>query len=298
MRGKGCEQINQRSKEFGVRKRTIKDHSDGGDGDAGQLSTALTRGLDVLRAFRPGDKPLGNQDIIARTGLPKATISRITYTLSALGYLLYDKDLGRYSLGPAVIALGYSALASSAVVHLSKPLMQELADQTGAAVALGTRDGLEMIYLSNCRSQSPVSLMLDPGSHLPIWKTSMGLAYAVGLPEDEREALVEALQSAEPDCAADIAAAFDRATEEYARLGYVTAFGGWHSYIRAIGVPFRPIDGSSPVAITCGGIAEIITDERTHSEIGPSLVALVSTLKAQLEGDSFERTMPSTPASA
>lgn len=266
-----------------MRKRVAKDQSDVG-GDAGPLSASLVRGLDVLRAFRPGDRPLGNQDIIARTGLPKATVSRITHTLCALGYLLYDEDFGRYSPGPAMVALGYSALASTAVIHVAKPLMQELADSTGAAVALGTRDGLEMIYLSNCRSRSPVSLMLDPGSHLPIWKTAMGLAYAVGLHDDERAALVARLQAAEADFAADIAAAFKRAMEEHARCGYVTSFGDWHSYVRAVGVPFRPVDGTSPVAITCGGTIEIITDERAHSEIGPRLVALAGTLKAQLEG--------------
>jgi DNA-binding IclR family transcriptional regulator len=192
------------------------------------------------------------------------------------------------------VALGYSALASTAVIHVAKPLMQELADSTGAAVALGTRDGLEMIYLSNCRSQSPVSLMLDPGSHLPIWKTAMGLAYAVGLHDDERTVLVAKLQATEADLAADIAAAFKRAMEEHARCGYVTSFGDWHSYVRAVGVPFRPVDGTSPVAITCGGTIEIITDERAHSEIGPRLVALAGTLKAQLEGSTIEPFLTAT----
>ncbi|UDL92559.1 helix-turn-helix domain-containing protein [Mesorhizobium sp. PAMC28654] len=124
-----------------MRKRATRDETEL-DGEGTQLSSSLVRGLGILRAFRPGDVSLGNQDIIARTGLPKATVSRITYTLSALGYLLYDKDLGRYSLGPATVALGYSALSSSAVVHLARPLMQPLADLTGAAVAIGTRDGL------------------------------------------------------------------------------------------------------------------------------------------------------------
>lgn len=271
-----------------MRKRVIKDHVDGGDGDTALLSTALVRGLDVLRAFRPGDASLGNQDLIARTGLPKATVSRITYTLSALGYLHYDDALGRYRLGSATVALGYQALSSSAVVHVARPLMQALADKTGAAVALGTRDGLEMIYLSNCRSQSPVSLMLDPGSHLPIWKTAMGLAYVVCLDEPERAELVRSLQGAEPASAAAISAAVVEAVAQYARLGYVTSFGEWHPYIRALGVPFCPTDGSAPVVITCGGIADIITTELAHTEIGPSLVGLVGKLKAQLEATSPE----------
>src|SRR6266571_2034005 len=40
---------------------------------------ALARGLDVLRAFTPNEGLLGNQEIVTRTGLPKATVSRLTY---------------------------------------------------------------------------------------------------------------------------------------------------------------------------------------------------------------------------
>jgi DNA-binding IclR family transcriptional regulator len=275
-----------RQKDRIVRKRATRDETEL-DGEGTQLSSSLVRGLGILRAFRPGDASLGNQDIIARTGLPKATVSRITYTLSALGYLLYDKDLGRYSLGPATVALGYSALSSSAVVHLARPLMQPLADLTGAAVAIGTRDGLNMVYLANCRSESLVTLRLNPGSYLPIWKTSMGLAYAAGLLEEERANLVRTLQEAEPDKAAMVAAAIEEAIAQYAGLGYVTSFGAWHSYIHAVGVPFRPRDGSPLVAITCGGIGEIITEERAHAEIGPALVAMVKALGDQLEGNSI-----------
>jgi hypothetical protein len=48
---------------------------------------ALSRGLDVLRAFQPNDGLLGNQEIASRTNLPKPTVSRLTYTLTKLGYL-------------------------------------------------------------------------------------------------------------------------------------------------------------------------------------------------------------------
>src|SRR5690606_20818969 len=51
--------------------------------------TALARGLDVLSVFRPDDRLLGNQEIAARTGLPKPTVSRLTYTLTKLGYLTH-----------------------------------------------------------------------------------------------------------------------------------------------------------------------------------------------------------------
>ena len=65
---------------------------------------ALSRGLDVLRAFQPNDGLLGNQEIAARTKLPKPTISRLTYTLTKLGYLTPVPRFEKYQLAPAALA--------------------------------------------------------------------------------------------------------------------------------------------------------------------------------------------------
>ncbi|NIQ10280.1 MAG: helix-turn-helix domain-containing protein, partial [Gammaproteobacteria bacterium] len=62
-----------------------------------QVITALARGLSVLRCFRQGDRFLGNQEIAERTGLPKATVSRLTNTLTVLGYLNHSKRFNQYS---------------------------------------------------------------------------------------------------------------------------------------------------------------------------------------------------------
>src|SRR6201985_3569219 len=92
---------------------------------------ALSRGLDVLRAFQPNDGLLGNQEIAARTNLPKPTVSRLTYTLTKLGYLAPLPRLKKYKLAPAVMALGYTALSNLGVGRLSEPFRQELMRQTG-----------------------------------------------------------------------------------------------------------------------------------------------------------------------
>ena len=55
--------------------------------DDRKFVVALARGLEVLRAFTPSEGLLGNQEIAARTGLPKATVSRLTYTLTMLADL-------------------------------------------------------------------------------------------------------------------------------------------------------------------------------------------------------------------
>src|SRR6201986_216723 len=81
---------------------------------------ALSRGLDVLRAFQPNAGLLGNQEIASRTNLPKPTVSRLTYTLTKLGYLAPVPRFEKYQLAPSAMSLGDSALAKLGVRHLSE----------------------------------------------------------------------------------------------------------------------------------------------------------------------------------
>ncbi|HEX7055108.1 MAG TPA: helix-turn-helix domain-containing protein, partial [Burkholderiales bacterium] len=93
-----------------------------------QFATTLARGLEVLRCFTPLEPLLGNKEISVRTGLPKPTVSRLTYTLTKLGYLRHNMRLGKYQLGSAVLSIGYPLLASMNVRQAARPLMKELAD--------------------------------------------------------------------------------------------------------------------------------------------------------------------------
>src|SRR5690348_5617079 len=147
---------------------------------------ALSRGLDVLRAFRPNDGLLGNQEIAARTNLPKPTVSRLTYTLTKLGYLTPVPRFEKYQLAPAAMALGYAALANLGVRQLSEPFREDVMRQTGGAVAVGGRDRHSMIYFGQSRNGLALGAPLDVCSPVPSATTRMGCACIRSLPAEER----------------------------------------------------------------------------------------------------------------
>jgi len=160
--------------------------------------TALARGLELLRAFRPGDTLLGNQEFVRRTGFPKATVSRLAGTLVSLGYLRYDEALGKYGLDTGVLALGFAYLASSDVVQLARPHMSAFAQRHGVSISLGKRDRLDMVYLETIRHDSPAmggSSGLGVGSRLSLLSSSMGRAYLASLPAARRERLYDTLRA-------------------------------------------------------------------------------------------------------
>ncbi|MDE1954879.1 MAG: IclR family transcriptional regulator, partial [Betaproteobacteria bacterium] len=205
-------------------------------GDERQFVTALARGLEVLACFRSRDRALGNQDIARRCALPKSTVSRLTYTLTRLGYLSQDEDSGRYRLGSATLALGSSVLARMDMRQLARPWMQQLADATGTMVSLGLRDRLSMIYVENCRSPSALTLSLDVGSRIPLGSSAMGRAWLAAAPEAERASLLEELAAQEGEHWPQLRAGIERSLREQRELGCACSFGDWQPDVNAIAV--------------------------------------------------------------
>lgn len=244
---------------------------------------ALSRGLDVLRAFQPNDGLLGNQEIAARTKLPKPTISRLTYTLTKLGYLTPVPKFEKYQLAPSAMALGYAALANLGVRHLSEPYREELMRETGGAVAVGGRDRHSMIYFGQSRN-GLLGVQLDVGSRVPIATTAMGRAYLWALPDDERAALLRELRDHYGNRWPRMRDGIERAGEMVARQGFTISAGEWQDDVHAVGVALKLNDGTGPYAFNCGAPAFRFTEDRLINDIGPRLVTMVRNIEAALGG--------------
>lgn len=243
---------------------------------------ALARGLDVLRAFHPNDGLLGNQEIAARTKLPKPTVSRLTYTLTKLGYLTQIPRFEKYQLAPAAMAIGYAALANLGIRYLSERYRDDLMRKTGGAVAVGARDRLSMIYFGQSRNTETVGVQLDVGSRIPMATTAMGRAYFWALPEDERAQLLREFREHYAGRWTKIRDGLLRAEDTLAEHGYALSAGEWQGDVHAVGVAMKMNDGTGPYAFNCGAPAFRFTEERLRTDIGPSLVAMVRDIESAL----------------
>lgn len=247
-----------------------------------QFVVALARGLDVLRCFQVGDSMLGNQEIAARTGLPKPTVSRLTHTLTNLGYLIYLERYSKYQLGSAVLSLGYTALAGMDIREVARPLMQELADYSDMAVSLGNRDQASMIYIESCRGKGALTIRLNVGSRIPLASSAMGRAYLAALPEPQRESILAKIRTQLPEDWPRIQAGLEQAMQDYARRGFTLSVGEWQSDVNAAGTTlFNPATGMV-MGLNCGGAAFLLTRERLEEDLGPRLVHLARRIEAAL----------------
>ncbi|WP_019143078.1 IclR family transcriptional regulator [Noviherbaspirillum massiliense] len=239
-----------------------------------QFVTALARGLELLRCFRPKERYLGITELARRSGIPKPSVSRLAGTLAKLGYLDFSPELGKYRLGAAVLSLGYSMLSNLDVREVAKPLMQELAEHSQASVSIGMRDRLSMVYVESVRSSSPIILQRGIGTRLPIETTAMGRAYLAGLPEEERNFLVDQIRLRAGDQWPQVKAGIEQGLRDYAERGFCISMSDWDKGTSGVGVPFSAPEGGM-MAFNCGGPAFMLTRELLENDIGPRLVSLV-----------------------
>jgi DNA-binding IclR family transcriptional regulator len=245
---------------------------------------ALSRGLEVLRAFQPNDGLLGNQEIALRTNLPKPTVSRLTYTLTKLGYLTPVPRFEKYQLAPSAMALGYAALANLGLRHLSEPFREDVMRATGGAVAVGGRDRHSMIYFGQSRNGLTLGVQLDVGSRIPIATTAMGRAYIWALPLDDRAVLLRELREHYGGRWPKLRDGIERSGELVAKHGFAISAGEWQADVAAVGVALKLNDGSGPYAFNCGAPAFRFTEDRLRNDIGPRLVTMVRNIEAVLCG--------------
>ena len=240
-----------------------------------QFVNALARGLELLRCFGPGEVYLTNAELAKRSALPKPTVSRLTHTLTTLGYLNYSESLGKYQLGAGVLALGYRMLSTMDLRKLARPLMEELAEYAQASVSLGARDRLSMVYVESCRSSANVTLRLDVGARIPMATTAMGKALLCVLPQAERNYLLDRVRQRDEANWPQIKAGVEQGFKDYQDRGFCMSAGEWQGDVHAVGVPVRGLDGEQVMAFNCGGPAFLLSHARLEEDLGPKLVQLV-----------------------
>ncbi|KQV87221.1 IclR family transcriptional regulator [Massilia sp. Root351] len=240
-----------------------------------QFVHALARGLELLRCFGPGEVYLTNAELAKRSSLPKPTVSRLTHTLTTLGYLNYSESLGKYQLGAGVLALGYRMLSAMDLRKLARPLMEQLAEYAQASVSLGARDRLSMVYVESCRSSANVTLRLDVGARIPMATTAMGKALLCVLPEAERNYLLDRVRQRDQANWPQVKAGVEQGFKDYQDRGFCMSAGEWQGDVHAVGVPVLGLDGEQVMAFNCGGPAFLLSHARLEQDLGPKLVQLV-----------------------
>ena len=276
----GNRRADRTAKEADVLQLSDVAKKEGGE-SRGQFGERLARGFEILKCFESSEEYLTNQEIARRSDLPKPTVSRLTYTLMTLGYLVYRERDGTYALGAALLALARPLLSRSGILGLARPMVQQLANDTGFTVAIGRRIGLSIVYIDVVRGVNLVTLDIGIGTSVPLLRSAMGRAHLAVMADGEREALLDELAEQEEEDPAKVRQTVELAIHSYRTFGYCTTLGELHPDVNAVAVPLLVPGSLEALPTVCGGPAYALTPALIRDEIGPRLNAIAQEVSVE-----------------
>ena len=203
---------------------------------------AIARGLDVIRAFGPGQPVMSLAAVAAASDLPRPTARRILLTLEELGYVRQVE--GGYELTPRVLDLGMSYVLSRGLWEVARPHMEALVARTRESSSIAQLDGSDIVYVARVAVPKIVTLAVTVGTRFPALQTSLGKVLLAALPAADVERVL-----AEPSRSGIVPRWQPDPSERGAALREVRA-RGWALTdeqlapgIRSVAVPLRDGDG-------------------------------------------------------
>jgi len=92
--------------------------------------------MSVLKSFTPSELELSATDISRKVGIPRTTAHRVLANLTEGRMLERELKTGKYTIGPAIYALGSLYLSTTDVLKAADPVTKILNELTGETVAM------------------------------------------------------------------------------------------------------------------------------------------------------------------
>ena len=207
-------------------------------------------------------QPLRLTDIVAASGINKATTLRLLETLIGEGFVQRDPASKRYLLGDAALVLGIAMQGRDHIRDRARPALVRLAALSGDTLLLSTRHGLESVCIDREFGTFPIRAnYLELGSRRPLGAGAGSLALLAWLPDDEIRAVLDLLapvfkerypRITRPALEAEIGLARQR--------GYAMILDVVVEQMGGIAVPIRSGDGKPVAAISLAALSQRITD--------------------------------------
>lgn len=134
---------------------------------------SFARGLEVIRSFSK-ERPVQTlAEIATYTGLARAGVRRLLFTLMSLGYV--ENEDRFFRLTPKVLELGFSYLTTVPFWEMAEPIVNKLVNEVKQGSSIASLDGGDIVYLLRVQqTQKIMTLNLSIGSRLAAPFTALG----------------------------------------------------------------------------------------------------------------------------
>ncbi|TAM85973.1 MAG: IclR family transcriptional regulator [Jatrophihabitans sp.] len=203
-------------------------------------------------------------DLVAGTGLPRATAHRLAVALETHRILSRDAA-GRFQLGTMLADLAVAL--PDPLISAAGPILTWLRDESGESAQLYRRDGAERVCVASVERTHGLRTTVPVGARLPL--TAGSGAQALAAFADDRAALVAAASFSE------------RTLGEVRRRGWAQSVGEREAGVASVSAPVAGSGRPVVAAVSISGPIERLG--RTPGQrFGPLLVTGARRLAAAL----------------
>jgi len=248
----------------------------------------------ILFALAEHGSSLNLGEIAKRSKMGASKVRRYLISLERIGLVRQDAATGQYDIGARAIDLGMGLLVRRDVIQLAGPEIERLRDEYNETFLLAVWGSSGPIAVRCDASNRPMTVIIKPGTQLPIIHTATGLAMAAYMADDLTSTrIARELREGDPKSASSIRT-IDDVRAELMRVrerGYAfsegaktPSFDGSSSPgIDALSVPLVGQGGRADGAITVIGAPFTVNDKRGNKLL-PAMKQVASQLSRQLGG--------------
>ena len=153
---------------------------------------AVTRAFAILETLSVSETGLQVREIAKIHHIPYSTAFYLLETLAEGGYLRRSEDEKRYQLGHKLFRLAQrgAELPAPDLRRVAGPLLEELVHATGINGHIAILEGDEVIYIDKKEPPGIVRINTYIGRRNAAYRTSVGKALMMHLPEEEVRQLI------------------------------------------------------------------------------------------------------------
>ena len=229
--------------------------------DVSVIKTAK-RVFEVLELFREERRPLSVREIAESLDYPFSSTSVLMRSISSLGYVSYNRKLRAFFPTVRVATLGNWVYESVANGDALAPMLEELAQRTGAAAFLAVQNDIFSQFIEVKASNQ--QMYLPPGTRQLLCLSATGWALLAALPDESVRKIVHRtnLQYAQGGNPISYERLLVR-IKKIRKQGYSLSRGLVNSAagIIAMALPADPKDRNVRLAVAVGGRLEDIKSQ-------------------------------------
>ncbi|MDR0260675.1 MAG: IclR family transcriptional regulator [Comamonas sp.] len=197
----------------------------------GSEVSAADRVLQVLAVLACAGRPLSANELMQGTGLPRSSLYRQLARLKRFGFVADSGAL--YAPGPLGLQLARGFDDGSHLVHVARPVLVQLSQQTQESAGLLVAANGQAVCLDMVESPLSLRCSFDKGSSVPLKVGASAKCVLAYLPAVQREALLNQHYGEGSSARAEAAAEL----QELRTQGYITTVGQVDAGVWGCSVP-------------------------------------------------------------